>query len=102
MSSRPPNDEDETEETPQAPEPTSSSPDARTEQPEPEQDTSEDAVEEQPVLEEEDTTQIHHSRIVILGERDIPFEEERPPNFLPNFQVKVHRVSRPEKPREVG
>ncbi len=89
MPSRSPKDEEEAEET-------------RTEQPASEQDSAEDTEEEQLVLEEEDTSQAHRSRIVILGERDIPFEEERPPNLLPNFQVKVHRVSRPEKPREVG
>ncbi len=86
MSSRSPDDEDETEETPQEPTPPRSSPDAGTEQP----------------MVKEDSTQSYRSRIVIIGERDIPFEEEKPPNFLPNFQVKVHRVSRPEKPREVG
>ena len=32
------------------------------------------------------------NRIVILRERDIPFDEERPPNFSPNFAIKVHRV----------
>ena len=37
-------------------------------------------------------------RIVILEERDIPFEEERPPNFSPHFDVKVHRVRKhPDK-----
>lgn len=87
MSSRPPKDEDEPEEPPQEPKPEGSSADPRT---------------EEPMLGEEDGTQVHRSRIVILGERDIPFEEERPPNHLPNFQVKIHRVSRPEKPREVG
>jgi len=39
--------------------------------------------------------------IVILGEREIPFEEERPPNFSPHFQIRVHRARRTEKPREV-
>jgi hypothetical protein len=39
--------------------------------------------------------------IAILAEREIPFEEERPPNFSPHFQIRVHRVRRPEKPREV-
>ncbi len=32
------------------------------------------------------------NRIVVLNERDIPFEEERPPNFSPHFAIKVHRV----------
>lgn len=32
------------------------------------------------------------NRIVVLNERDIPFEEERPPNFSPHYAVKVHRV----------
>jgi hypothetical protein len=32
------------------------------------------------------------NRIVILQERDIPFEEERPPNFSPHYSVTVHRV----------
>lgn len=39
--------------------------------------------------------------IVILAEREIPFEEERPPNFSPHFQIRVHRVRRREEPREV-
>ncbi len=39
--------------------------------------------------------------IIILEERDIPFEEERPPNFTPHFHVKVNRVHRHEKPRVV-
>ncbi|MFW9934644.1 MAG: hypothetical protein ACFFDU_03820 [Candidatus Thorarchaeota archaeon] len=30
--------------------------------------------------------------IVILQERDIPFEEERPPNFSPHYSVTVHHV----------
>jgi hypothetical protein len=34
------------------------------------------------------------NRIVILGERDIPFQEERPPNQSPNYEVKVHRARR--------
>ena len=34
------------------------------------------------------------NRIKILAERVIPFQEERPPNFSPNFEVKVHRVHR--------
>jgi hypothetical protein len=34
------------------------------------------------------------NRIVILEERDVPFQEERPPNFSPNFEVKVHRIRR--------
>ena len=38
------------------------------------------------------------NRIVILEERDIPFEDERPPNFSPHFDVKVHRVRKdPDK-----
>lgn len=32
------------------------------------------------------------NRIVILQERDIPFEEERPPNFSPHYSVTVHHV----------
>ena len=32
------------------------------------------------------------NRIVVLNERDIPFEEERPPNLSPHYSVKVHRV----------
>ncbi|MFX0168361.1 MAG: hypothetical protein ACFE89_03290 [Candidatus Hodarchaeota archaeon] len=31
-------------------------------------------------------------RIVILGERDVPFQEQRPPNLSPNFEVNIHRV----------
>lgn len=38
------------------------------------------------------------NRIIILEERDIPFEEERPPNFSPHFEVKVHRARKhPDK-----
>ncbi len=43
------------------------------------------------------------NRIVILEERDIPFEEERPPNFSPYFAIKVHRAkkrSHMEEPEE--
>jgi hypothetical protein len=36
-------------------------------------------------------------RIVILQERDIPFKEERPPNFSPHFDVKVHRIRKPSE-----
>jgi hypothetical protein len=42
-------------------------------------------------------------RIVILEERDIPFEEERPPNFSPHFEIKIHRAHRrydQEEPEE--
>lgn len=38
--------------------------------------------------------------IAILRERQIPFEEERPPNFSPHFEIRVHRVRRREKPQE--
>jgi hypothetical protein len=38
--------------------------------------------------------------IAILREREIPFEEERPPNFSPHFEVRVYRVRRGEKPQE--
>ncbi len=38
----------------------------------------------------EDTSKTN--QIVILEERDIPFEEERPPNFSPHYAVKVHKV----------
>ncbi|MFX1319098.1 MAG: hypothetical protein ACFE9D_04490 [Promethearchaeota archaeon] len=30
------------------------------------------------------------SRIQILRERDIPFEEERPPNFSPYYSIIIH------------
>lgn len=39
-------------------------------------------------------------RIVILQERDIPFEEERPPNYSPYFDVKVHRIRKPSEKEE--
>ena len=39
-------------------------------------------------------------RIVILQERDIPFEEERPPNYSPHVEVKVHRIRKPSEPEE--
>ena len=48
----------------------------------PEEETSE------PMKPEEESK----NRIVILGERDIPFQEERPPNLSPNYEVKVHRA----------
>jgi hypothetical protein len=35
--------------------------------------------------------------IVILGERDIPFLEERPPNFSPHFSVTVHAIRKASK-----
>jgi len=38
---------------------------------------------------------------VILEERDVPFVEEKPPNLSPYFHVRIHRVRRPEPPREV-
>jgi hypothetical protein len=90
MSSRLPKDEDEPEEKPRETHPQGSSTDSETEPPEDEPDAA------------EAETEVQRSRIIILGERDIPFEEERPPNLLPNFQVKVHRIGKPEKPREVG
>lgn len=40
------------------------------------------------------------NRIVVLNERDIPFEEERPPNFSPHFAVKVHRVRKDNRLEE--
>jgi hypothetical protein len=42
----------------------------------------------EPEKDEEPTS----NRIVVLDERDIPFDEERPPNFSPHYAVKVHRV----------
>ena len=38
-----------------------------------------------------------NKRIVILQERDIPFEEERPPNYSLHFEVKVHRIRKPSE-----
>ncbi len=38
--------------------------------------------------------------IVVLNERDIPFEEERPPNFSPHFAIKVHRVRKDTRSEE--
>ncbi len=40
------------------------------------------------------------NRIVVLNERDIPFEEERPPNFSPHFAVNVHRVRKDTRSEE--
>ena len=40
------------------------------------------------------------NRIVVLNERDIPFEEERPPNFSQHFAVKVHRVRKDTRSEE--
>lgn len=37
------------------------------------------------------------NRIIILQERDIPFEEERPPNFSPHFAIKVHHIRKSSK-----
>jgi hypothetical protein len=34
------------------------------------------------------------NRIVILEERDVPFQEERPPNFSPHFEVRVYKIRR--------
>jgi len=39
-------------------------------------------------------------RIIILRERDIPFEEERPPNFSPHYSVTVHQIRRKTKQEE--
>jgi hypothetical protein len=49
----------------------------------------------EPDIETESSTK--EKRIVILQERDIPFEEERPPNFSPHFEVKVHRIRKPSE-----
>ncbi|MFX1564364.1 MAG: hypothetical protein ACFFCH_00070 [Promethearchaeota archaeon] len=40
------------------------------------------------------------NRIKILQERDIPFEEERPPNFSPHFAIKVQRIRKPSEKEE--
>ncbi len=40
------------------------------------------------------------NRIVILRERDIPFIEERPPNFSPHFSVTVHRIRKHSEQEE--
>ena len=56
----------------------------------PEDDTSE------PVAPEHESK----TRIVILGERDIPFQEERPPNLSPNYEVRVHRARRKTEENE--
>jgi hypothetical protein len=66
-----------------------------------EEKTSEPSLEEQPKAQEEGEEDKPARPIIILEERDIPFEEERPPNFSPHFRVKVKRVRRHEKPRVV-
>ncbi|MFX1509962.1 MAG: hypothetical protein ACFFBR_06620 [Promethearchaeota archaeon] len=40
------------------------------------------------------------NRIIILQEREIPFEEERPPNYSPHFSIKVHRIQKPANQEE--
>ena len=55
----------------------------------------EDAPPEPVTLERESKT-----RIVILGERDIPFQKERPPNLSPNYEVKIHRARRKTEEKE--
>lgn len=51
--------------------------------------------------EQSEATYPPSSQPVILEERDVPFVEERPPNFSPYFRVRVHRLRRPEPPQEV-
>ena len=56
-------------------------------------DESDQPKEEKPaesIIPEEETK----NRIKILAERDIPFQEERPPNLSPNYEVKIYRVRR--------
>jgi hypothetical protein len=36
-------------------------------------------------------------RIIVLEEREIPFVEEKPPNFSPNFRVRIHRTRSQEE-----
>lgn len=63
---------------------------------------SEKEEEPQEAVEEEASTKKEPAnRIIILEERDIPFEEERPPNFSPHFAVKVHRVRKHERKEEL-
>jgi hypothetical protein len=50
----------------------------------------------EPEKDEEPTS----NRIIVLDERDIPFEEERPPNFSPHYAVKVHRVRKDTRSEE--
>lgn len=46
------------------------------------------------------TDQPKQKRIIILQERDIPFEEERPPNYSPHFSIKVHQIQKPANQEE--
>ena len=39
---------------------------------------------------------LHPPQIIILEEREIPFKEEKPPNFSPHFKVRVHRRDQKE------
>jgi hypothetical protein len=65
---------------------------------EPPEDTSRSSVPEP--IEQTAETPTSTKPIAILAEREIPFEEERPPNFSPHFQIRVHRVRRREQPEE--
>jgi hypothetical protein len=58
--------------------------------PQDERDASEEDEPSESVMSEQES----NNRIVILGEREIPFEEERPPNLSPNYEVKVHLARR--------
>ncbi|MFX1562815.1 MAG: hypothetical protein ACFFDP_05870 [Promethearchaeota archaeon] len=51
-------------------------------------------------LEEEDEQAAQAGRIVILEEREIPFVKERPPNFSPNFKIRIHRIRNGGSSRE--
>lgn len=51
-------------------------------------------------LEEETEQEAQVRRIRILEEREIPFVEEKPPNFSPNFKIHIHRIRNKEKSRK--
>ncbi len=36
-------------------------------------------------------------RIIVLEEREIPFVVEKPPNFSPNFRIRIHRIRNQEE-----
>ena len=53
-----------------------------------EEKESPDEYEEEP--EKSTNESERETRIQILRERDIPFEEERPPNFSPYYSIRIH------------
>lgn len=100
MSSRhPPKDDDEEE--PSQPT-TKETPDKTDASEKTEPEPSETLDEEPPSsLAGKDVEQVAQTgRIIILEEREIPFEEERPPNFSPNFKIRLYRVRSRGRSRE--